>query len=66
LLYVSGNRIIVARDARRILTATEMNYIKQRDTLGQIIKTNKEVSKELDIISVVDKIQAYRKKVCNI
>jgi len=63
LLYGSGNRIIVARDARRITAAAELNYMRQTSRYNWTgYKTNTEISKELNIIPVVDKIQAYRKK----
>jgi len=63
MLYGTGNRIIVARDARRITAAAEMKYMRQisRYTWTDY-KTNTKISKELNIIPVVDKIQAQRKK----
>jgi hypothetical protein len=62
LLYGSGNTIIVARDARIIITAAEMKYVRQTSRYtSKDYKTNTEISKERNIIPVVDKIQAYRK-----
>jgi hypothetical protein len=52
---------INARDGRRI-TASEMKYV--RKTAGYTwtdYKTNTDISKELNITPVLDKIQDYRK-----
>jgi hypothetical protein len=62
LLYGSENWTIKARDARRI-TAAEMKYTRR--TAGYTWtdhKTNIEITKELNIIPVLDKIQDYKRK----
>jgi hypothetical protein len=61
LLYGSENWTIKERDATRI-TAAEMKYM--RITAGYIWtdhKTNTEIAKQLNITSVLDKIQDYKR-----
>jgi ABC-type ATPase involved in cell division len=61
LLYGSENWNIKARDARR-MTAAEKNY--KRKTMGYVwtdYKTNTEITNELNIITVLNKIQEYRR-----
>jgi hypothetical protein len=62
LLYDRENWTIKATDATRI-TAAEMKYMKR--TAGCTLtdhKTNTETAKELNITSVLDKIQDYMRK----
>jgi hypothetical protein len=60
LLYDSGTWTIKARDARRI-TAAEMKYIKRaaRYTLADY-KTNLQITKELKITLILDKLLEYK------
>jgi hypothetical protein len=61
LFYGSDNRIIKARDARRI-TAAEIKHT--RKTVGCTwtdYKINTKTAKELNITPVLEKIQEYRK-----
>jgi hypothetical protein len=61
LLYGSETWTIKARDARRI-TAAEMKYM--RITAGYIwtdYKTNTQITKELKITPILDKLQEYKR-----
>ena len=61
MLYCSEKWTITARDARRI-TAALIKY--KRTTAGYTWtdhKTNTEIAKELNITTVLDKIQEYRR-----
>ena len=61
LLYGCGNWSIEARGTRRI-TAVEMKYMrKTAEYIWTDYKTNTETAKELNITSVLDKIQKYRR-----
>jgi hypothetical protein len=64
LPYCSKNWIIKAIDVTRI-TAAEMKYEYMRRTAGYTWsdhKTNTEVTKELNITPVLDKIHDYKRK----
>jgi hypothetical protein len=64
LLYGSETWTIKARDARRITTA-EMKYLYVRITAGYIwtdYKTNKQITKELKITPILDKLVEYERK----
>jgi hypothetical protein len=61
LLYGCANWFIEARGTRRI-TAVEMKYMrKTAEYTCTDYKTNTETAKELNITSVLDKIQEYRR-----
>jgi hypothetical protein len=61
LLYGSGNWTVTVRDTRRI-TAADMKCVRTTAeyTWTDFI-TNREIAKELNITSVLDKIQAHRR-----
>jgi len=61
LLYGSETWTLKARDARRI-TAAEMKYMRR--TAGYTLtdyKTNTQITKELKITQILDKIQEYKR-----
>ena len=63
LLYGSETWTIKARDTRRI-TATEMKYEYTRRTVGYTwtdYKTNTQITKELKITQILDKLLEYKR-----
>jgi hypothetical protein len=63
LLYGIETWTIKARDARRITTA-EMKYLYMRITPGYTwtdYKTNKQITKELKITPILDKLLEYKR-----
>jgi len=61
LLYGSETWTIEARDARRI-TAAEMKYMRRRTGYTWTdYKTNEQITKELKITSVLDKLLKYKR-----
>jgi len=60
LLYGSETWTVKARDARRI-TAAEMNYVKTAGYIWTDYKTNTQISKELKITPILDKLPEYKR-----
>ena len=60
LLYGSEIRIIKARNARRI-TAAEMKYMKTAGYTWTDYKTNTQITKELKITPIFDKLLEYKR-----
>jgi hypothetical protein len=60
LLYGSETWTIKARDARRI-TAAEMKYMRTAGYTWTAYKTNTQITKELKITSILDKLLEYKR-----
>ena len=59
LLYGSKTWTLNARDTRRV-TAAEMKYVKTAGYTWTDYKTNTQITKELKITPILDKIQEYK------
>jgi hypothetical protein len=62
LLYGSETWTIEARDARRITAAAEIKYMKRTaGYTGTDCKTNTQITKELKITQILDKLLEYNR-----
>ena len=60
LLYCSETWAVKARDARRI-TAAEMRYVRTAGYTWTDYKTNTQITKELKITPILDKLLEYKR-----